>query len=114
MADKPVQPSVQISRSSEFKDIYSNFVRLGVSGADLSIIFGKLVENEVGMQMVEDQAVVRMSPHQFKTFLSQANKTLEAWETTFGAVTESMKSPSQSVITDGVRKLKDALDRAQA
>jgi hypothetical protein len=117
MADTPTNPSSypqQTLRSAEFKDIYSNFVRMGVSGSDISIIFGKLVDSPLGFNVVEDQAIIRMSPHQFKTFLSQATKTLNAWEEVFGAVNESMKSSPQEAITDGVRRLKEALDKGMS
>jgi Protein of unknown function (DUF3467) len=103
---------LHFTRSQEFRDIYSNFVRIGVTGSDISIYFARLIEPEPGVNIPEDQAVVRMSPHQFKTFLDHANKTLVAWEEVFGVVQQSMKTQPQGIITDGIRRLKESLDKA--
>jgi Protein of unknown function (DUF3467) len=103
---------MQFARSQDFRDIYSNFVRIGVTGSDISVYFGRLIEPAPGINIPEEQAVVRMSPHQFKTFLDHANKTLVAWEDVFGTVQQSMRTQPQDVITDGIRRLKEGLDKA--
>jgi hypothetical protein len=117
MTDSVNMPSLvnpqQFVRTAEFKDVYSNFVRLGVSGSDINVVFGKIIEPAAGINVIEDQVMVRMSPHQFKTFLDQATKTFNAWEEVFGEVNASLKSLSQEVITNDVRRLKEALNSAR-
>lgn len=102
----------QFVRSQDFRDVYSNVVRIGVSGSDVSVYFGKLIEPAPGVNITEDQVVVRMSPHQFKTFVDHASKTLIAWESVFGSVQQSTKTHPQDLITDGVRRLKEVLDKS--
>jgi hypothetical protein len=75
------------SRSAEFKDIYSNVSRVSVSPWDFSVTFSLTKELIPNMPpVVEDQAVVRMSPSQFKTFTQSLLNTMTAWEEVFGTI----------------------------
>lgn len=109
-----VAQNAQTARSSEFRDIYSNHVRVGVSPVDFGITFGKIIEPSIGINIIEDQAVVRMSAQQFKSFLDSANKTMTAWEEVFGSIQETNKPQSQTRITEGIKGLKQVLDRANS
>ena len=103
-----------MTKSREVIDIYSNHARIGVSTSDLTIVFGKLVEASVGISSIEEQATVRMSPQQFKSFIDQSTKTLAAWETVFGKVSPATPPQSQDKIMDGIRRLKEAVDKANS
>lgn len=113
---QPLQPQLanptQFIRSPEFRDVYSNFVRVGVSPTDINVSFSKLIEPTPGITMIEDQALVRMSPQQFKVFVDQASKMLKAWEDVFGEITHTVKPRSQESITQGILRLKEAIDKA--
>ena len=81
MSDIKSEPSVvnlnvQTNRTPEFKDIYSNHNRIGVSPVDFNITFSKIIEPAMGINVIEDQAVIRMSAQQFKSFIDSATKTM--------------------------------------
>jgi hypothetical protein len=116
VSDRPepslANPYVQTSRSQDFRDVYSNHNRLGVSPVDINITFSKIIESGIGINTIEDQAVIRMSAQQFKSFLDSATKTMAAWEEVFGEIKETVKNPAKSTMVDSVRRLKEALDKA--
>ncbi len=99
-------------RSEEFRDIYSNFSRLGVTPFDFSVTFSRLIEPTMGVNVIEDEVVVRMSAQQFKTFLESATKTLAAWEEAFGQIKLTVRpSHSSATIEDGIQKLKEMMEK---
>jgi hypothetical protein len=106
--------NVPTTKTQEFKDIYSNHNRIGVSPVDFNITFSKIVEGALGLSSIEDQVVIRMSPQQFKGFLESASRTMAAWEEVYGKIKETVKTPSQSGMAEGIRRLKDALDKANS
>jgi len=59
----------------------------------------------------EDQAIIRMSPQQFKVFSQSMNSAITAWESVFGQIT--MNSPGIDVdkFKDGVVKMKEAVQK---
>lgn len=74
MSDVKIEPTIvsaniPIAKAPDFKDIYSNYNRIGVSPVDFNITFSKIIEPLTGMNSIEDQAVIRMSAQQFKSFL---------------------------------------------
>jgi hypothetical protein len=103
-----------MTRSTDFRDIYSNNNRIGVSPVDFNITFSKIVEPAVGISTVEDQVVIRMAPQQFKSFLDSANKTMAAWEEVFGQIKETIKQLPQDRMTEGIVRLKETLDKANS
>jgi hypothetical protein len=99
-------------RSVDFKDIYSNASRIGMSQSDFGITFSKIIEPTAGIAVVEDQAIVRMSANQFKIFVDHAVKTLAAWEDTFGDIKVLGKLQDVEAIKERMRKLKQAIDNS--
>lgn len=97
-------------RSPDYRDIYSNHVRLTVSSSDISIIFSKIIELSYGVNTIEDNVNIRLSPQQCKAFVDSASKTLAAWEEVFGEVAPATKPQSKDSIKEGIRRLKSVLD----
>jgi hypothetical protein len=108
----PIAPRQGSVRNQEFRDIYSNNTRIGISPFDFSLTFSTIVEPTAGMTVIEDQVVVRMSAQQFKAFLDSASKTMTAWEEVFGSVQLTIPERSVEQITAGIRKLKEAVDKS--
>ena len=96
-------------RSAEFRDIYSNNARVGVSPWDISITFALAKEIVPGTIIAEDQAVVRMSPQQFKTFAEAIMTTLQAWEEVFGEIKATSPPLSAAQTKQGIVNLKEAV-----
>jgi len=99
------------TRSPEFKDVYSNHSRINVSPFDFSMVYSKIVEHAPGLNAIEDQVVVRMSPQQFKIFVQTATNMLKSWEDVFGDIKSNVKSADPAKIKDSIVKLKEAVDK---
>ncbi len=72
--------------ASDFKAIYSNTLRLGLTPYDLFMVFGRIKESKPGQAFNDEQCEVRMSPQFFKTMVHQLNGLLRTYETQFGEV----------------------------
>jgi hypothetical protein len=110
-ATTPVTAGPKSIRSQEFRDIYCNQARIGASPFDFSITFSKIIEPTAGVNILEDQCVVRMSPQQFKNIIDYATKALDAWEESFGVIQTTTKLQSADVIKESFRKLKEAVNK---
>jgi hypothetical protein len=102
------RPSI---RNPAFQDIYSNNIRIGLSPSDFAITFSRLAEQSLGVTIIEDQAVVRMSTQQFKYFVDSAATMLSAWEDVFGAIPQTTKPQSIDQVRERIRKFKESLDK---
>lgn len=97
------------TRSADFKDIYTNNTRVGMSPWDMSLIFALAKETQPGILTTEDQAIVRMSPQQFKTFVSAISASLQAWEEVFGAISVTSPPASMEGMRDNLARMKEAV-----
>jgi hypothetical protein len=109
-APQAVQP-VGVTRSTDFKDVYANQSRLGVSPFDFTMTFGRIIDQSIGRTTVEDQAVIRMSPQQFKSFIDAANKTLSSWEEIFGIIPITAPTINIDTIRSSMKNLKEFVDK---
>ena len=78
---------------------------------DFFITFSKIIEPTTGVNSIEDQCVVRMSPQQFKNIIDYATKALDAWEASFGVIQTTTKLQSADAINESFRKLKEAVNK---
>lgn len=99
-------------RSPDYKDIYSNYVKIGVSPSDFNVIFSRMALGTNNQPIIEDLTTVRMSPQQFKALADNIVKTISAWESVFGNITITTRQQPKEKIEDGIKKLKDLLDKA--
>jgi Protein of unknown function (DUF3467) len=109
-----VQISAAGGRGQDFKDIYTNNTRVGMSPWDVSITFALSKEMQLGNFVSEDQAVVRMSPQQFKTFVSAISLSLQAWEEVFGTITVTSPTPTIDGIRETLARMKEAVFRGSS
>ena len=72
----------------DFKDFYSNFVRVGMTPFDLSMTFGqiKTTSPQNSLPEAKTHATVIMSPYHFKAYVMSVNHLLAEWERQFGSV----------------------------
>ena len=66
LVPSPEAKMVNIIRSSEFKDIYSNNPRVSFSQFDMTIAFARTSETAQNTMVIEDLAHVRLSPQGLK------------------------------------------------
>jgi hypothetical protein len=103
------QTSATSIRSPDFKDIYTNATRVSLSPWDMNITFTLTKEIMPGVLVGEDQAVVRMSPQQFKIFAESLLTTMTAWEEVFGAIIPTSPSLSKETMKAGILSMKEAI-----
>jgi hypothetical protein len=96
-------------RAHDYKDIYSNNCRVGVSPWDFTVAFALAKESINGMMVAEDQSAVRMSPQQFKTFCKSIKVALEAWEHVFGEIAETSPTTDSEKMKTSLQDMKDAM-----
>jgi hypothetical protein len=107
----PIVASSGFIRSQQFVDIYANNTRIGVSAFDFNMMFGRIIEQAQGVNVIEDLASIRMSPIQFKFFIESASHVFKAWEETFGQIEYPMKLRSKEQLREGMRRLKEELEK---
>jgi len=98
-----------IPRSLDFKDVYSNNVRLGLTPWDFTVVFALTKEIVPGVMTAEDQVAVRMSPQQFKTVTKSLAMTMKVWEEVFGDILETSPQMSEAQMKAHVKALKDGV-----
>jgi hypothetical protein len=97
----------EFMRNPSFVDIYASGARVTASAYDLSFTFTRPVELRPGSTVIEDLAVVRMSPHHFKSFIKQCSLMMQGWEDAFGTVQDNTPSPfTAEQVRNAMTKLK--------
>jgi hypothetical protein len=100
------------TRSLDFKDIYTNASRVGVTPWDFSITVSLTKDIAPGMPpIIEDQAVLRMSPQHFKIFSKSISDFIAAWEEVFGQVIVDDPVTSPKQMKEGMQRLKDSMTK---
>ena len=74
------------TRSTQYRDIYSNVCNLRVGPLDMTMAFGQMVEGTPGTVVIEDQVSVTVSPQQMKALVRVMAETLQAYESSYGAL----------------------------
>jgi len=78
------QPKIQLDRSEDYREIYSNSVQVRVSVWDFLLVFG-LVHQETPEQVNVNNALgVYLSPQQAKALWNILGQNLAQYEQTFG------------------------------
>jgi hypothetical protein len=112
MANSDAPPNISgqpYFRSAEFKDIYSNNVRMAASPFDFTMMFGRMTDIGTGVTGLEDVVHARLSPYQFKILVKNAVATLEAWEEVFGNIPVSVPEVKKETIVDGLMNMKNSI-----
>jgi hypothetical protein len=100
-----------VPRSADYKDIYSNNARVGITPWDFTVVFALSKEFTPGTMIAEDQVAVRMSPEQFKVVCNSLSSTLKAWEEVFGNILETTPITPDTQIKANIKALRDAAFR---
>jgi hypothetical protein len=95
-------------RSAEFKDVYSNNVRIAASPLDFTMMFGRLTELG-GVTSLEDVVHTRLSPYQFKILVKQVVSGLEAWEEVFGNIPVNLPEIKKETMVEALTNMKNSI-----
>jgi flagellar protein FlaG len=97
MNPSPPQPKIQLSQSSDYREIYSNSVQVRVSVWDFLLVFG-LVHQETPDQVNVNNALgVYLSPQQAKALWNILGQNLAQYEQTFGQLALEPQPPKGPV-----------------
>lgn len=93
MADEqgtPLQPIAMVDmatrRSADFRSIYANNTKFGLSPFEVSFIFSEITESVEGKLYVEQKVRVAMPPLQAKLLLLILAQNLQNFENQFGLI----------------------------
>ena len=108
---KPIAEAITtVIQSEDFKNIYSNNVRIGISQWDLSITIGQIVEVQGGLSVVEERVSAKFSPQYFKVLSSTLTTAIQQWEMIFGEIPQKFgQSAGSENIVKALSGLKDLI-----
>jgi len=111
VGSKPIVEAITtVVQSEDFKNIYSNNVRIGISQWDLSITVGQIVEVQGGSSVVEEKVSVKFSPQYFKVLSSTLSAAIQQWEMIFGEIPQKFgQSAGSDNIVKALSGLKDLI-----
>jgi hypothetical protein len=81
-----ISSTPKITKAPDYKVLYSNVVRTGVSPWDVRITFGQVAETTDQTPTAEDQVTVIMAPGQAKAVLGILQTTVQGYESMFGEI----------------------------
>jgi hypothetical protein len=83
-SDAPIaQPG---ARDPHYAELYSNSVKIAITPADISIIFGVIDNLPNAPAVIRDIAAIRMAPVMFKVLTQSVATNLREWEKSFGEI----------------------------
>lgn len=79
-------PHVKIQKSEDFQTFYINWVQMGVTPWEISLVAGQAFAAGADNLEAEQKARLVFSPLQGKIILAMLEQTLQSYETQFGEV----------------------------
>lgn len=87
VSEKPTILEVQSTqRSPDYRSLYANNTKFGVSAFDFSMIFGEIMEAVEGTLYIEQKVKVVMTPLHAKIFALILDQNIRNFETQFGEI----------------------------
>lgn len=96
-------------KTPDFRQYYSNHMRLGLTPVDVALTFGRLVEPTPNVTRPEEQFTVRFSPQFFKILVTNLTGLLTAYEGQFGEIPISNKTPQEALA--GIKAAAEAMKK---
>lgn len=98
MADEKLTfvTALQGPKHPNYQEIYSNTTKVGVSPWDLRIIYGHMVEQAPGQQVVEDLVTIVMSPQHAKVLYAHWARAIKTYEDRFGVIPDLTELASET------------------
>ena len=82
----PVQPSIQLTSTSDYRENYANSVQVRVNVWDFFLVFGTLQQQDENRVEVRNFQGVYLSPQQAKALYTILQQNLVNYENTFGEI----------------------------
>ena len=82
----PVQPSINLVNTPEYRESYANSVQVRVNVWDFFLIFGTLQQQDEAHVEVRNFQGVYLSPQQAKALMTVLQQNVTGYENTFGEI----------------------------
>ena len=82
----PIQPSIQLTNSKEYRENYANSVQVRVNVWDFFLVFGTLQQQDESRVEVNNFQGIYLSPQQAKALYTILQQNLVNYEGTFGEI----------------------------
>ncbi len=82
----PIQPSIQLTNTSDYREGYANSVQVRVNVWDFFLVFGTLQQQDETRVEVKNFQGVYLSPQQAKALYTILQQNLVNYENTFGEI----------------------------
>jgi len=86
MMPNPVQPSINLTNTPDYRDSYANSVQVRVNVWDFFLIFGTLQQQDESRVEVRNFQGIYLSPQQAKALYTILQQNLVNYENTFGDI----------------------------
>jgi len=82
----PIQPSIQLTNTNDYRENYANSVQVRVNVWDFFLVFGTLQQQDEAKVEVSNFQGVYLSPQQAKALYTILQQNLANYESTFGEI----------------------------
>jgi len=106
-------PITQVEQSADFKQVYCNHTRLGMTPYDLVLTCGHIVDKSSNNPIVSEDVSIRFSPQSFKLLALNLNAAIAAWEAQWGTIQIRQRTAEEIVtaLHESAQKLKEGLKK---
>jgi hypothetical protein len=82
----PVQPSIQVTATNDYRENYANSVQVRVNVWDFFLVFGMLQQQSETQVEVRNFQGIYLSPQQAKALAAILQQNISGYESTFGEI----------------------------
>ena len=82
----PMQPSIQLTNTKDYRENYANSVQVRVNVWDFFLVFGTLQQQDETKVEVNNFQGIYLSPQQAKALYTILQQNLVNYESTFGEI----------------------------
>ena len=101
--EKPEIVNAPLTRSPQYRSVYVNQVRAGMSTWDIQLTFGRVTEIAPGVPAVEEQFTAVMAPEYVRAVIQVLTETMRQFEEKVGPITRSPHGGIESASLDAIR-----------
>lgn len=82
----PIQPTVKLTNTSEYRENYANSVQIRVNVWDFFLVFGTLLQQTETQVEIQNFQGIYLSPQQAKALLGVLQQNVTGYENAFGEI----------------------------
>lgn len=94
--NRPTEPTIRVTESEDYNDLYSNSVQVKMSVWDFQLVFGTMSSSSPDEVTFTSKQGIYLSPQQAKALFNVLGQNLQQYENTFGELSLEPKFNGQS------------------